>query len=184
MPDDRSRGSDLCTQCGLCCNGALHNFAKLEPEEVEYASGLGLTLRASGRPGFALPCPMLEGTLCSIYGDRPKVCSRYKCQLLQDLEAGAVTLDAAIGKVGTAKELVRQAETLMPEGITLPGARALSQQAPDAATDLSGRAGGMALRLAITALSLYIDKHFKNSREGKLLSLEPVGEGQPDTEMT
>lgn len=179
MPDDRSRGSDLCTQCGLCCNGALHNFAKLEPEEVEYASGLGLTLRASGRPGFALPCPMLEGTLCSIYGDRPKVCSRYKCKLLQELEAGAVTLDAAIGKVGTAKELVRRTASLLPEDMTMPGARALL---PAAESDL--RADEMPLRLAITSLSLYLDRHFKHSREPKTLSLETVADGQPDTEMT
>lgn len=181
MPDDRSSGSELCTQCGLCCTGALHNFAKLEPEETEHASGLGLTLRTSGRPGFALPCPMLEGSICTIYGNRPKVCGRYKCQLLQDLEAGAVTLEVAIGKVGTAKELVRRTESLSPRGMTLPEARRLL---PASETDRPQEAGEMPLRLAIAALSLYLDKHFKNSREGRLLSLEPVGEGQPDPEMT
>ena len=50
--------------------------------------------------------------------------------------------------------------------------------------NLSQRAGEMPLKLAITALSLYLDKHFKNSREVKTLSLEPIAEVQPDTEMT
>ena len=40
-----SKGSQLCTQCGLCCTGALHHFAVLEPDELEFARELGLTLR-------------------------------------------------------------------------------------------------------------------------------------------
>ena len=130
MPDDRSRGSDLCTQCGLCCSGALHNAALL------------------------------------------------------DLEAGATNLDDATAKVVTAKALVRRAQSLMPEGMTLPVARALIQDTPSPESSPPERAGQMPLRLAITALSLYLDKHFKSAREGRLLSMEPVGEGHLDLEMT
>ena len=43
--------------------------------------------------------------------------------------------------------------------------------------------GDMPLKLAVTALSLYLDKYFRNSKEGKMLSLEPIAEGQVTTEM-
>lgn len=176
-----SLGSLLCTQCGLCCTGALHNYAILDPDEVDFASGLGLTLRTAGRPGFALPCPLLQDSVCTIYGNRPRVCGNYKCQLLQDLEAGSVTLDVAIGKVGTAKELIRRVEELLPEEMTLPEARTLMSASEDQPARPPAE---MPARLAVTALTLYLDKHFKHSRESKTLSLETVTEEQPDTEMT
>ena len=176
-----SLGGALCTQCGLCCNGALHPFAKLEPDEVDYASSIGLAIRTVGRPGFALPCPMLRDSKCTIYGSRPKVCARYKCQLLQDLEAGSVSIEGAIDKVSTAKELVRRAEEVLPIEMTLPGARALI---PGFGPGPSRSPAQMPLTLAITALSLYLDKHFKHSREVKMLSLETIADEQPDPEMT
>ena len=37
-----------------------------------------------------------------------------------------------------------------------------------------GRAADMRLRLALTTLCLYLDKHFKNSRESKLLTMTSV----------
>ncbi len=176
-------GSSLCTQCGLCCTGALHNFAVLEPEEVDFAAGLGLTLRTEGRPGFALPCPYLKNCACTIYASRPKVCAHYKCGLLEELEADSITLDAALAKVHTAKALVSEAASVMQNGMTLPIARARALEAPSAEFIGAERTMEMRLRLAITALSLYLDKHFKNPREAKSLSLQLVPETDPDTEM-
>ena len=184
VPVEGSLGSTLCTECGLCCTGALHNFAVLEDEEMDFARGIGLTLRTEGRSGFALPCPFLNESKCSIYTCRPKVCARYKCGLLENLEAGSTTLDAALAKVATAKELVTRAQFMMPDTMTLPAARMLTNQPPTAEIDAVERTAKMGLRLAMTALSLFLDKHFKNSREGKLLTLETIGAARPDTEMT
>lgn len=47
-------------------------------------------------------------------------------------------------------------------GIAVPGA-----QVPDPANEYR-------LKLAVAALSLYLDKHFKHDSEGRLLSLEDV----------
>lgn len=177
-------GSRLCTQCGLCCTGALHNYAVLEPEEIPFARSLGLSLRTQGRPGFSLPCPRLVDCKCSIYENRPKVCGRYKCQLLENVEAGATELESAIVKVRAAKRLVEQVDSVMPGGLSLPEARELVREAPSteaAAIGLDGK--NMPLKLAITALSFYLDKHFRNSREGRILSLEPVAGEQIGTEM-
>lgn len=175
-------GSRLCTQCGLCCTGALHNHAVLEPGEVPFARTLGLTVRTEGRPGFALPCPRLVGSKCSIYRDRPSVCSRYKCQLLENVQTGAVAFETAIDRVAIARGLSARVEAAMPIGMTLPEARARFKTNPFADPGLSERAEEMPLKLAITALSVYLDKHFRHRKEGKMLSLEPI-EDPVDTEM-
>lgn len=172
-----SVGSALCTQCGLCCTGALHNAAVLDPDEIEAARALGLPVLDREKPGFALPCPRLDGTICTIYGSRPSVCGRYKCQLLQDLEGGAVELDEALGKVGIAKALRREAEEAMPEGMTLPQARKLVHVA--LANHADGTAAGdgdMELVLRTAAFNLYLDKHFRNSRDGRAYDVTVLGE--------
>jgi len=178
-------GSRLCTQCGLCCTGALHNYAVLQPGEVEFARGLGLAIRTEGKPGFALPCPRLVNSKCSIYENRPKVCGKYKCQLLENLEAGTTELDTALGKVLTAKELVARVGSAMPSEMTLPNARERAKVTILAEADASPAepSPDMPLRLAVTALSLYLDKYFRNTSEGKMLSLESVAEEQLTTEM-
>lgn len=182
-PIDRSLGSALCTECGLCCTGALHNFAVLDDDEVGHAASIGMTLRTEGRPGFALPCPFLEDSCCTIYAARPRVCARYKCGLLENLEAGSTSLNAALATVAAAKDLVGRAQSLMPAAMSIPAARALSRQPPVSPIDAGERAAEMKLRLAMTALSLFLDKFFKNNREAKLLTLETITDQPRETEM-
>ena len=169
-----SVGSQLCTKCGLCCTGALHNFAVLEPDELEFASALGLTLRTEGRAGFSLPCKYLGGCACTIYTSRPKVCARYQCQLLEDVKESRLELDTALEHVRVAKMMFEEVRALLPPGMTLPEARALAASPPDTASPACE--GEMPLRLAVMRLSLYLDRHFRHSKEGKLLSSEAVGE--------
>lgn len=173
-------GSKLCTQCGLCCTGALHNYAVLEPGEVPFARTLGLTTRTEGKPGFALPCPRLVDSKCSIYQDRPKVCGRYKCQLLENVEAGKTEFQTAIDRVAIAKALFARIGRLIPEGMTLPRARERLRQQPFEEDSPSVGAQDMPLKLAITALSVYLDKYFRHSKEGKMLSMEPIDEDRAD----
>src|SRR4029453_1372248 len=146
-------GSKLCTQCGLCCTGALHDYASLVPGETSFAAGLGLKVTEGEKPSFALPCPRLVGCACSIYPTRPQVCGKYKCQLLLDVEGGLTDLAEAMDKVRHAKNLVEEVEKLLPPGTTLPQARkqflrenGQSQAGPDF----------MAVRLALTVLCLYL----------------------------
>ncbi len=176
-------GSALCTECGLCCTGALHDYAVLDPDEVDYARSIGMTLRTEGRPGFALPCPKLSGSCCSIYADRPKVCRRFRCGLLERLDNGLIDGAAAAAIVVEAKQYFAAVEAQMPDGMTIPVARALSKSPPAPGLDADGRKSEMRLRLAVTALSLILDRHFRSSSEGKLLKLETIGDALPDTEM-
>lgn len=182
-PGDAALGSALCTDCGLCCTGALHNFAVLEPEEVDYARRIGLTLRSEGKPGFTLPCPKLRGSRCSIYVDRPMVCDRYKCALLKRLEAGSIDFEAAAATVVGAKQLFNQVQSVLPEGMTIPMVRSICDASSTTSVETSDRTSQMRLKLALTALTLFLDRHFRNSREGPALTLETLGEARPDTEM-
>lgn len=85
-------GSDLCLQCGLCCNGTLFETISILPDERTPLEVLGtpvdITAIGSIRE-MPLPCAALVGACCSIYGSRPSTCGRYKCGVLHDYEAGA-----------------------------------------------------------------------------------------------
>src|SRR4051794_2561532 len=91
-----TNGSDLCTQCALCCTGALHDHASADPAELDGLRELGMQVADGDEPSFAMPCPCLKGTLCAIYQDRPRACSRYRCQLLWDVEKGRTGTDVAV----------------------------------------------------------------------------------------
>jgi Fe-S-cluster containining protein len=174
LATDFSVGSQLCTRCGLCCTGALHNFAVLEPEEIPFARELGLTLRTEGRPGFALPCPYLKDCSCSIYASRPKVCERYMCQLLDDVREGKTALQTALELVEVAKQLYADVQALLTANTTFPEARLLLKQALDPDQSDEQRSTEMHLRLALATLCVYLDKHFKHWRESKLLTMTPI----------
>lgn len=179
---DGSASTALCTQCGLCCTGALHDFAVLEPGEIDDARAIGLTIRTEGRPGFALPCPKLSSSCCSIYGERPKVCGRYQCALLERVIAGSIDLEAAALLVAEARKLTGSVVEHLPPGMTIPAARDLNE-AREASSVAADPPFEMRLRLAITALSLFLDQHFRKSSEGPLLSLESIADDRPDAEM-
>lgn len=153
QPD--SLESTLCTQCGLCCTGALHDSAVLDPAEVPAARALGLPVVDGEKPCFSQPCPKLVGGLCVVYESRPSVCRRYKCQLFLDVEAGATGVDDALATVRTAKELLAQADEVMPEGMTYPEARALAKKPVTA--DMPAGTVDAPLRLRITAASYYLN---------------------------
>lgn len=170
-----SLGSKLCTSCGLCCTGAIHNRAVLEEDEIPAARALGLPVLDAAEPLFGLPCPKLENNCCTIYGSRPKVCSRYKCQLLLDVESSAVPLDEALAHVRSAKDLLRQLKDVAPTGMSLRDTRLLALNVPTDGPEPTGRTR-MLVKLRSIAFQLYLDRVFRNSRDGKLFELTAVAE--------
>ena len=163
LPD----GVRLCTSCGLCCTGALHDTAVLDEDEQLSAAALGLpVLEPPDRPAFALPCPQLQGTRCGIYLDRPRVCGRYKCNVLLGVEEGRTALPDALAMVHVARSLFGKVAAELGSGHTLPAAR---QQLFGAETPLPPT-----LRLYLLALTDYLDRHFRKPSEGRLLKSERV----------
>ena len=169
-----SLGSQLCTQCGLCCTGALHNFAVLEPDELEFARELGLNLREEGQPGFALPCSYLQGCACTTYDKRPQVCGRYACQLLDDVREAKMPIDDALAHVKKAKELYQRVKALLPPGMTMPQARLRLKEPLESGQTAGAHDRELRLRLELTVLCVYLDKHFKHWKESKFLTMRPI----------
>lgn len=165
MTSDVPEGMLLCTSCGLCCTGALHDVAVLDEEEEAAAAALGLEVL---KRVFSLPCTRLEGSRCAIYLQRPKVCGRYRCRLLQDVEAGRVPLTQAMAKVKTATDLLAKALAHLPPGAALvEGRRELLPKA-------EACSGSPEARLHLTALTTYLDRHFRHAAEGRLLKTSAV----------
>lgn len=107
--------------------------------------------------------------MCSIYSRRPKACARYRCQLLKDFQAAAVDLPRALEHVATAKRLLARLRRSMPTGMTITEARAsIHAQSGSGASELAA----MELKLHVFALELYLDRHFRNSRDRRSLVLE------------
>jgi len=177
---DAAAASELCTQCGLCCTGAIHNDVLLPLDEAKLAKAFGLTVEDRGKLVFQLPCPRLDGTRCSVYDRRPSPCRQYRCQLLRHLDAGDISIDEAVEKVRVAKGLIEQATTALPEGTTLPEARIAvvgRRQRSDESKAINQSAGiGVEARLRMLALLHYVDRHFMNDDDGKYFESSIVGE--------
>ena len=127
MSSKISLASELCTRCGLCCNGVLFRDVELQPgDDPAQLRQLGLkpaVLKRTGRDGqpveaikFKQPCPALAGNCrCHIYADRPSHCRQFECALLQSAQAGEVTLAQALGVIRQARLRVERVRELLSE---------------------------------------------------------------------
>jgi Fe-S-cluster containining protein len=108
----------LCTRCGLCCDGSF--FADVELAGSTEAAGLevmGLEIEEDDADGALLvqPCAALRGKRCGIYAHRPECCLTFECRLLQDARRGAVSVEQAavqiaetLKRVGRVRELAAE----------------------------------------------------------------------------
>ena len=146
----------LCTRCGLCCDGIL--FADVElsgPAELSRLALLGLEVEEDDGEGALLvqPCGALRGKRCSIYPMRPGCCREFECALLQEAGRGDVTpaaalavIEQALGLVGRAKALLRQLrhrDTGLPLAERAAEAVAAEDDSPVAASRRDELAGVM-----------------------------------------
>ncbi|MFO0747801.1 MAG: YkgJ family cysteine cluster protein [Myxococcota bacterium] len=101
-----SQAKDLCLACGLCCDGTIFDVARVDEAELPALTRLGIrtATRAFG-PVLVQPCVALDGTRCTVYGDRPHTCRAFRCNLLIALEADEVELDECLAHVDQAKRL-------------------------------------------------------------------------------
>ncbi len=103
-----SKSAQICLSCGFCCNGLLGNHEKLEIDEAELLSQLGLTpyQKKVDYDAFCLPCSCLKNGKCSAYAYRPKKCRDFQCKLLKEYLQGTTSFEESI-------KLVRKAISLM-----------------------------------------------------------------------
>lgn len=139
------------------------------------ALGLGMKVTQSGQQAsFALPCHLLKNRCCTVYADRPKSCRTYRCRLRQSLDAGASSIEACLDKVASARNLLRKLEDVLPQGTTLPQARASMGSNP--ATGTFEELEKSKIKLHAFALNVFLEKHFRNEYENSFLELISINE--------
>ena len=108
----------LCTRCGLCCDGSL--FADVELAGSAEAAGLevmGLEIEEDDADGALLmqPCAALRGKRCGIYAHRPECCRTFECRLLQDARRGVVSVEQAADQIAKTLKHVGRVRKLAAE---------------------------------------------------------------------
>jgi hypothetical protein len=110
-------GSELCLQCGLCCDGTLFAHIDIKEGELEYAESLGLEVEVGENgevSGAPEPCTAFLDGCCSLYRvGRPQACGEYRCELLNQYVARSRSLDDALGVVQLVRTLSREIEVEM-----------------------------------------------------------------------
>ena len=109
-------GSELCLQCGLCCDGTLFAHITLLEREQDFVASLGLVAEAKpdGRLAVGQPCPAFVEGCCSLYAvGRPATCGSYRCALLDGYVAGTRQLDEVLPVVHLVRSLTRELEVEM-----------------------------------------------------------------------
>lgn len=159
----RDRESALCLSCGLCCSGALHHHVRLRPEEVERAATWPVTTSLDdGRHHMDLPCGCLDGSRCTVYGERPAACRTFACRLLLRYRAGEIDEAEAQGIIdATTHAFARMREALVP----MRRAGLWRRRDDDAERTTDGDDPAIAgiapeIRLAAGAAGLLLGRHF------------------------
>ena len=94
---------NICSPCGLCCDGTLIGFVQLDREELPGLREL-LELEEAHEKGFFLhPCSKFCGG-CTIYSQRPKQCAKFKCALLKSVEQKELDFNAAVDIINEVKQ--------------------------------------------------------------------------------
>lgn len=104
--------SRLCPACGLCCNGVLFGDVELQRgDEAKRLQSLGVDLFRKGRKtAFPQPCSCFDGKICGIYTNRPKQCRAFECGLLNRVNAGKLSPEAALKTIA---ETRRRADAVL-----------------------------------------------------------------------
>lgn len=157
-----ARASELCTACGLCCNGAIFGRARAEADEIDRIASYGLSVfdRPDGT-WFKLPCNLLSGNRCTIYADRFSVCRGFSCTLLKRLSDGEIDVEAGLGLVVTAKAMIERLREKEPAAATLDGRIRIREAGPG---DGEARMTSAGLHLDTVVLDLFLDKHFRDRK--------------------
>ncbi|HOX58611.1 MAG TPA: YkgJ family cysteine cluster protein [Candidatus Paceibacterota bacterium] len=110
--------TELCSACGLCCNGVIFANLALRPgDNIPRLQSLGLPVRstraASRPPHLAQPCAAFDGCHCRIYSERPEYCVEFECVLLKNVKAGRTEPAAALRTINTARDRADKVRRLL-----------------------------------------------------------------------
>ena len=102
LPPDADLITRLCSNCGMCCNGALFADVRVTAgDEAGRLRRLGIELRGRTRLRMSQPCPCFDGKFCGIYTGRPVRCAQFECGVLKRVRSGK--LSESVGQHRIAK---------------------------------------------------------------------------------
>lgn len=166
----------ICTDCAMCCNGALFDWVRAPADELARLPAAAFTAREDSKGGgFAQPCPLLEDNLCSAYALRPGGCRKFECNLLRRHNAGAVSREEALEVIASARQLLGGVRDLLAPGESLPAARARWKQwfADRANREAAPEAPGQAaFLLRMTMLNRFLDRHFRKDSKKQMMEVD------------
>jgi hypothetical protein len=102
--------SELCTNCGLCCDGTLFDDIPISSDDIfmETAESKGYNSfleNSDKKIKIIAPCPLFCGN-CSIYNQiRPSICESFYCTGLKKLKAEKLTKDELLNIIDQVKHL-------------------------------------------------------------------------------
>lgn len=105
--------SDLCIKCGACCDGTAFGQVPLEETDLIGVSLEMNLLEAEGKRILRQPCAAHINNSCSIYANRPSICSDYECKLLREYASGEVNEHEAHEAIDTLKSLRGEIDKLL-----------------------------------------------------------------------
>ena len=160
MTETLAPEEDLCTNCGMCCDGTL--FAYVEVAEDERAKVQELFTLHLGKEGpiFHQPCNYNRDRKCAVYDDRPRTCRAYRCKTLSAFRSGEITAPEASRRVAETQRALEGIRPLLQDGETISNARtrrAAAAAAPDR------QKADMPFILKLTALDLMLDRYFRKA---------------------
>ena len=161
MSDNDVPDGDICRPCGMCSDGTIFDYGRLEPDEIARAQEFGITVIEVDRPEGAtpaiqFPCPRHSLAGCSVYDRRFAVCRRFRCETLIALEAGEIDAGEGHRRVHEAKNALAALRPHLLPGETLPEARQREGK--------TSAAGPEALFLfRLWALDTVLDRWFRKS---------------------
>jgi len=158
----------LCVQCGLCCDGAIFERARVFPEDdlARLAADGFILLTTAVSSGFALPCHHQQGRICGVYQRwRPQICHTFRCALLRRFEAGELAWAEALARIESTVALVERIQAQLPtqgnsERKSLKQRLASWQEAQTAA-GVDVRRTFAPLLLDFVSLQRILDQHFR-----------------------
>lgn len=151
---------DLCTNCGMCCDGTL--FAYVEVAEDERAAVQQLFTLHAGTEGpiFHQPCSYNRDRKCTVYDDRPRTCRAYRCKTLSALRSGEIEAPEASRRVVETQRALAGIRPLLQDGETISNART---RRAAAAADPERPSADMPFILKLTALDMMLDRYFRKA---------------------
>ena len=175
----------ICVECGLCCDGALYEHAKVAPGEEKRMVAAGLDLFDVGSHRmFRQPCPQSNCGRCMIYETRFEICHSFECKLLKTLKAGECSFAEAQAKIAEAKQLLGKAVAADPQARSAAGRKVIRKNLADAVADPACRnSGNSASRLlAIVAVDTFLKRWFRLAHEQQSEDSASVnGPSRPDS---